>query len=272
TVTDPTSNETKVGIIDFTVSADINTAPTASRGDITIAKDTVTTITLSSFTQPNGSSGSLVTDRDYSGNDTGHAGLTIHNLVAPLGVELTDPTEGDLSFTVKTTRPGVFPVFYSITDGDGGYASNYIWVATEGDAGLIVRDASFNLEPTTNARELTIDVADFAQVSSGVAQLSIEGTPAITNQQAPSSTGYNATVTSTGTKVTYRYAGNSKAGMSNITYQLKDAATGLIADGNIYISVGDRLPAFTANSLSVTNNNSHATPETGDTLTPTVTC
>ncbi|EJN6713461.1 hypothetical protein NQN45_004339, partial [Vibrio vulnificus] len=49
TVTDPTSNETKVGIIDFTVSADINTAPTASRGDITIAKDTVTTITLSSF-------------------------------------------------------------------------------------------------------------------------------------------------------------------------------------------------------------------------------
>ncbi|EJN6713486.1 hypothetical protein NQN45_004371, partial [Vibrio vulnificus] len=49
TVTDPTSNETKVGIIDFTVSAGINTAPTASRGDITIAKDTVTTITLSSF-------------------------------------------------------------------------------------------------------------------------------------------------------------------------------------------------------------------------------
>lgn len=271
TVTDPTSNETKMGVIDFTVSADVNTAPRATRGNITLPVGNAT-VDLTAFRQQGSSSDtSLVQDRDNSGADAGTAGLSITNINAPLGVTVAKVANEPLKFTVTTTRAGIFPIFYEVTDGEGGYASEQVVVTVEGDTGLLLRDARYNLALTSNARELKINVADFAQVSLGSLSL-VANSVNITNKQAPSGTGYAATVAVSGSVITYRYAGNSKAGMSNITYQVKDALTGLVANGNIFVSVGNQLPMFTSAGLTVTNSNNHATPATGDTLTPAASC
>ncbi|HIF9114920.1 TPA: hypothetical protein ACX6O7_003744 [Photobacterium damselae] len=265
------NGETQVGVADFTVSADVNTAPRATRGNITLPVGN-TTVDLTTFRQQGSSSDtSLVQDRDNSGADAGTAGLSITNINAPLGVTVAKVANEPLKFTVTTTRAGIFPIFYEVTDGEGGYASEQIVVTVEGDTGLLLRDARYNLALTSNARELKINVADFAQVSLGSLSI-VDNSVKITSKQAPSSTGYGASAVPSGNIITYRYDGNNKAGISNITYQVKDALTGLVANGNIFVSVGNQLPMFTSAGLTVTNNNSHATPETGDTLTPVASC
>ncbi|KJG09540.1 hypothetical protein C0W96_01160 [Photobacterium kishitanii] len=272
TVTDA-GGEVQVGVVDFTVTQDVSVAPTAQRGDATLANATAeATYDLTNFTPINGGSPiSLVTAKNSDGSNAGTSGLTLTKIVPSLGInaEIVPP----LSIKVTASRAGVFPIYYQVSDGQGDIAYNLLNVVVEGPTGLLLRDARYSLEPTANSRTLKIDAANFAMTPSSVGQFElVANSVKITSKQAPSGSRYTATATQAdgSTVITYTYGGSDANGISNITYQLKDKATGLIADGNIFISVGDQLPAFS--TFTVSGVAAGASPETGDALTGVATC
>ena len=266
-------SDVQVGVVDFTVSADITVAPTAARGDAVLPTSTSeATYDLTNFTPISGGTPvSLVQTRDSDGTGTGTTGLSITKVVPALGINAV--IVAPLSIKVTATRSGVFPVYYLVSDGLGGMAYNMVNVVVEGPTGLLVRDARYSLEPTITARTLTIETADFVTTPSGTAQLElVPGSIKITSKQAPSSPGYAATaaqVAST-TAITYSYTGNNKNGISNITYKIKDKLTNFITDGNIFVSVGNQLPRF--DSMTVTGMAAGASPITGTTLKGVAVC
>lgn len=262
--------KTQVGVIDFTFSADFNVAPVAKAGSMLLGKGPVT-IDLAAFV-PEGTTTpvALVHDRDADGKDTGTSGLSLTQVIAPPGVSATPVIGNPLGITVTAFYSGVFPVYYTVTDGDGGYASNLIYLWVEGVSGLQVSDSYLTLTPTVVSRSLTVDIAGLVQTASGASLLSIvPGSVNVTNKDAAPSTGFSGLAEPKGLGIMYTYGGNDKEGISHITYQVHDALTGRVATGDIFVSVGDHLPSFSGNTLTVTG---PAKPFLDSVLTPSVTC
>lgn len=240
--------DVQIGVVDFTISEDINIAPTALRGAAVMAKSKSTTFDLAYFPGFNGApTESLVQDYHSDGSNSGVQKLKIQTIIPALGIkaEIIQP----LSINVTTTAPGSFPIYYLVTDGDGGYAYNLIEITVEGTSGnFMLRDAHYELKTSPFTRTLPINTTLFAQTSSGISQFELMAESVKITNKRPIGSSYNPTATQTANSTVINYTSTSQQkGMSNITYELKDKLTGIVVEGHILVNMDygdDQLPFF----------------------------
>ncbi|EPI2027177.1 Ig-like domain-containing protein, partial [Vibrio vulnificus] len=252
TLTNETSGDVKMGVINVTASESgaANTPPTTP--DVVGTAGPNQEITLSpNITDADGDTVQLISVMSPQGG-------VVKSLVQD--GPINDAYFTNKNFTFQGVAAGLYTVYYTAHDHNGGYNTGRANITVTGAMDSIVaRDASFYRDVTSLAYDFTVDLRSYVTSSNpdNVTYLGAEYA-----SDSADKTPANLVMSSNNKILTYKVPAN-QSGVVKIKYTVRDNNNQ--TSGTIFISFGEALPTIT--TLGTTPR-----VDIGEEVTPTSTC
>ncbi|EIA0806960.1 hypothetical protein K6327_004598, partial [Vibrio vulnificus] len=231
TLTNETSGDVKMGVINVTASESgaANTPPTTP--DVVGTAGPNQEITLSpNITDADGDTVQLISVMSPQGG-------VVKSLVQD--GPINDAYFTNKNFTFQGVAAGLYTVYYTAHDHNGGYNTGRANITVSGAMGLVARDASFYRDVTSLAYDFTVDLRSYVTSSNpdSVTYLGAEYA-----SDSADKTPANLVMSSNNKILTYKVPAN-QSGVVKIKYTVKDGSAQ--TSGTIFISFGAALPTIT---------------------------
>ncbi|EIA0806836.1 hypothetical protein K6327_004444, partial [Vibrio vulnificus] len=231
TLTNETSGDVKMGVINVTASESgaANTPPTTP--DVVGTAGSNQEITLSpNITDADGDTVQLISVMSPQGG-------VVKSLVQD--GPINDAYFTNKNFTFQGVAAGLYTVYYTAHDHNGGYNTGKANITVTGAMGLTARDASFYRDVSSLAYDFTVDLRSYVTSSNpdNVTYLGAEYA-----SDSADKTPANLVMSSNNKILTYKVPAN-QSGVVKIKYTVKDGSAQ--TSGTIFISFGAALPTIT---------------------------